>query len=58
MNEVRFDESFFPRRNLQIIDDHLTNLADVNVVSLDRGGMKWINYDSLINLNDFKKVHS
>ena len=44
-NEVRFDESFFPRRNRQMIDEHLTNLADIDVVSLDRGGMRWINKD-------------
>ena len=44
-NEVRFDESFFPRRNQQMIDDHLTNLADIDVVSLDRGGMRWVNND-------------
>ena len=39
-NEVRFDESFFPKRNRQMIDDHLTNLADIDAVSLDRGGMR------------------
>ena len=57
-NEARFDESFFPRRNRQMIDNHLTNLADIDVVSLDRGGMRWIIYDSLVDLNDFEKVHS
>ena len=56
-NEVRFNESFTPRRNRQMIDDHLTNLADIDVFSLDRGGMRWINYDSSVDLNDFKKVH-
>ena len=39
-NEVRFNESFFPRRSRQMIDDHLTNLADIEVVRLDRGGMR------------------
>ena len=32
-NEVRFNESFFPRRNRQMIDDHLTNLDGIDVVS-------------------------
>ena len=41
-----------------MIDDHLTNLADIDVVSLDRGGMRWINYESSVDLNDFEKVHS
>ena len=41
-----------------MIDDHLTNLADIDVVSLDRGGMRWINYDSSVDLIDFEKVHS
>ena len=36
----------------------MTNLADIDVVSLDRGGMRWIHYDSSIDLNDFEKVHS
>ena len=57
-NEVRFDEGLFPRRNRQMIDDHLTNLADIDVVRLDNGDMKWINYDALVDLNDFEKVHS
>ena len=41
-----------------MIDEHLTNLADIDVVSLDRGGMRWINYDSSFDRNDFEKVHS
>ena len=50
-NQVRFDETFFPRRNRKIIDDDLTNITKVDVVSLDREDMKWISYDS-------EKVHS
>ena len=57
-NKVSFDESFFPRRDRQMIDDHLINLADIDVVSLDRGGIRWINYDSSVDLNDFEKVQS
>ena len=56
--EVRFNEPFFPRRNRQMRDDHLTNLTEIDVVSLDSGGMKWINYDSSVDLKDFEKVHS
>ena len=41
-----------------MIDDHRTTLADIDVVGLDRGGMRWINYDSSVDLNDFEKVHS
>ena len=57
-NQVRFDETFFPRRNKQMIHDHLTNIPEIDVVSLDRGNMKWISYDLPINLNDFENVHS
>ena len=57
-NKVRFNESFFPRRNRQMIDDHLTNLADIDVVRLDNGSMKWINCNSLVDPNEFEKVHS
>ncbi len=46
-NIVRFDETFFLRRKRQMIDDHMTNITQIDVVSLDRGGMKcqWVNYD-------------
>ena len=40
-----------------MIDDHLTNISEIDIVSLDRGGMRWIDYDSSIDLNDFEKVH-
>ena len=50
-NKARFNETFFPRRNRKIIDDDLTNITKVDVVSLDREDMKWISYDS-------EKVHS
>ncbi len=35
-NQVRFDETFFPRRNQQMIHDHLSNITVIDVVSLDR----------------------
>ena len=57
-NQVRFDETFFPKRNRQTIDYHLTNITEIDVVTLDRRGIKWISYDSSIDLNDFKKLHS
>ena len=41
-----------------MIDDHLTNIAEIDVVRLDNRGMKWINYDSSVDLNDFENVHS
>ena len=37
---------------------HLTNREDLDIVILDREGIKWLDYDSSINLNDFEKVHS
>ncbi len=40
-----------------MIDDHLTNITEIVVVSLDRGDMKWVNCDSSIDLYDFKKVN-
>ena len=40
-----------------MIDDHLTIITEIDVMSLDMGGMKWISYDSSIDLNDFEKVH-
>ena len=27
-------------------------------MSLDRGDLKWMNYDTSVNLNGFEKVHS
>ena len=55
-DQAKFDETFFPRRNRQMIGDHLNNITEIDVVSLDRGHMKWVNYDSSINMNDFAKV--
>ena len=40
-----------------MIDDHLLNITEIDVVSLDRGDLKWMHYDTSVNLNDFKKVH-
>ena len=57
-NQVRFHGTFFQRRNRQMIDDHLSNIFEIDVVSLGRGDMKWVNYDSLVNLNNFEKVRS
>ncbi len=45
-NQVRFDETFFPRRNRQMIDNHLSNIPEIDVVSLDRDDLKWMNYDT------------
>jgi hypothetical protein len=45
-NQVRFDEIFFPRRNLQMIDDHLSNITEIDVVGLGRGDLKWVNCDT------------
>ncbi len=36
-DQVRFDETFFLRGNREMIDDHLSNITDIDVVSLDRG---------------------
>ena len=41
-NQVRFDETFFPTRNRQMIDYHLTNITEIDVVSLDRGDMNFV----------------
>ncbi len=57
-NQVRLDETFFQRRNRHMIDDQLSNITQIDVVSLDRGDMKWIKYNSSINLNDIENVHS
>ncbi len=41
-----------------MIDDRSTNITETDVVSLHRGDMKWVNYDSSIDLNVFEQVHS
>ncbi len=41
-----------------MIDDHLSNITEIDVASLDRGDMRWVNYDSSVSLNDFEKAHS
>ncbi len=41
-----------------MIDDHLPNITEIDVVSLERNNLKWMNYETSVNLNDFEKVHS
>jgi hypothetical protein len=31
-NHVRFDETFFPWRNWQVIDDHLSIITEIDIV--------------------------
>ncbi len=40
LNQLLFDETLFPRRNLQMIDDHLSNITEIDVVSLDKSDIK------------------
>ncbi len=44
-NQEMFDEILFPWRSWQMIDDNLSNITEIDVVSLDRGYMNWVNYD-------------
>ncbi len=41
-----------------MIDDYMTNITEIDVVSLDSRDTKWVNYDSTIDLNYFEMVHS
>ena len=41
-----------------MLEGHLTNIADLDVVTFDRGGLKWMEYNSSVNLNNFEKIHS
>ncbi len=38
--QARFDETSYQRRNIQMIEDHLTNITEIDSVSLDKGDMR------------------
>ena len=41
-----------------MVDKHLSELADIDVLTLDNGGYEWVNYTPEIDLNNFEKIHS
>ncbi len=57
-NQVKFDENLYPYRNRNIIEQNLSELAELDIVTRDNGDCEWIKFTPETNLNDFEKVHS
>ena len=57
-NQAKFDEDFFPYRNLEMIDNHIDHITSLDVVTPEPGHYQFINFDNTINLDDFEKIHS
>ena len=57
-NQGRFDEGMHPYRNQDMIDKNVGDLSNVDVLTLDQGGIEWIRYSADVDLNDFGEVHS
>ncbi len=41
-----------------MVEENLSDMADLNIVTRDNGEYKWITFTPDINLNDFEKLHS
>ena len=56
-NQAKFDENFFPYRNKDMIENHLADDCNVDILSELQKDITWIEYNDQINLHDFEKVH-
>ena len=57
-NQGKFDELVYPYRNRNMIDKHIDDLSNIDVLTLDQGGITWVNYSEDMDLNQNEKVHS
>ena len=57
-NQGKFDELVYPYRNRNMIDKHIDDLSNIDVLTLDQGGITWVNYSEDMDLNQYEKVHS
>ena len=57
-NQGKFDELVYPYRNRNMIDKHIDDLSNIDVLTLDQGGITWVNYSKDMDLNQNEKVHS
>ena len=57
-NQGKFDELVYPYRNRNMIDKHIDDLSNIDVLTLDQGGITWVNYSEDMDLNQYEKVLS
>ena len=57
-NQVKFDESLYQYRNRVMIDKHIDDLMEVDILTPEPGQYQWIQYNADTDLNEFEKVHS
>ena len=57
-NQGKFDELVYLYRNQNMIDKHIDDLSNIDVLTLDQGGITWVNYSEDMDLNQNEKVHS
>ena len=55
-NQGKFDRISVSLRNM--IDKHVDDLSNIDVLTRDQGGITWINYSDNMDLNQYEKVHS
>ena len=41
-----------------MIDNHIDDVPNIDVLTLDQGGITWVNYSEDMDLNQYEKVHS
>ena len=54
-NQGKFDELVYLYRNQNM---HIDDLSNIDVLTLDRGDIKWIKYSEDVDLKEYEKVHS
>ena len=41
-----------------MIDKHIDDLTNIEIMALDQGGIEWIKYSVDMDMNENEKVHS
>ncbi len=54
LNQVKFDENLYLYRNHNMVKQNLSDIAELDIITLD---YEWIKFTPNINLKNFEKVH-
>jgi hypothetical protein len=57
-NQGKFDERLFPYRNRKMVDEHIDDIMQLDILTPEPGQIQWIQFGPDINLSDFEKIHS
>ncbi len=59
-NQVKFDENLYPCRNCDMVSSsqNLHDTTEMDMMSLNTGEYKWINFTQEIDLSGLEKIHT